>query len=104
MLETVGGSSCGDEIGRARASGRRRPGARLVGVLLSTLTLALLAQSGCSTGPRVLKPEERKPIDRALVEYPSGYTLEPYIRNLTGATAITFDDKGSLIIAEGGEG
>ncbi len=53
----------------------------------------------------MLKPEERKPIDRSMVEYPTGYELQPFFRKLTGAAAIAFDDAGgSIIIAEGGEG
>ena len=75
----------------------------LCGLLLVTLVGAAI-QTGCAPGPRLLKPDD-SPFHRPrLVEYPSGYTLQPVVRNLTGATAITFDDKGTLIIAEGGDG
>jgi glucose/arabinose dehydrogenase len=47
---------------------------------------------------------ERRPIDRAVVEYPSGFVFHRYIENLSGATAIAFDDQGSILIAEGGLG
>lgn len=75
----------------------------LVGWLVC-LPLLFAVQSGCAPGPRVLDPEEQLTIDRAVVEYPAGFELRPFITNLTGATAITFDDEGSIIIAEGGEG
>jgi glucose/arabinose dehydrogenase len=50
----------------------------------------------------MLPTVERTTIDRAVIEYPSGYAFQPYIQNLTGPTAITFDDRGNLLIAEGG--
>jgi len=68
----------------------------------------LTSAAVCTCGAR-LRPAathrpaaDRRPIDRALVEYPSGFVLERYIENLTGPTSIAFDDQGSLLIAEGG--
>ena len=50
----------------------------------------------------MLPEADRATIDRAVVEYPSGFVFQPYLHNLTGPTAIAFDDKGNLLIAEGG--
>jgi hypothetical protein len=101
MSDVVGHASGGTPV---RSSGRSGGGRRIA--LRSSLVLSLLVLviGGCGPGPRLLKPEDRTPIDRALVEYPAGYTFQPVVRNLTGATAITFDDQGNLIIAEGGDG
>ena len=52
----------------------------------------------------MVAPADRAPIDRAVVEYPSGFVFHRYVENLTGATAITFDDQGSILIAEAGTG
>ncbi len=113
MRETVGdGTSGGRGVGgggaRANVAGgqlrRRRRPVWTATLVAAAAALALFAQAGCSTGARLLKADERTPIDRAIVEYPSGYSLQPVVRGLTGATAITFDDQGSVIIAEGGDG
>ena len=47
---------------------------------------------------------QRVPLDRSVVEYPSGFSFHRYIDNLTGPTSIAFDDQGSILIAEGGIG
>jgi glucose/arabinose dehydrogenase len=52
----------------------------------------------------VLPAAEQKAIDRALIEYPGGYELRPFLRNLTGPTSIAFDGDGSILIAEGTAG
>jgi glucose/arabinose dehydrogenase len=99
--ETAGAAAAEPSARRAT----RRSLARLSGPLLLLAVLLLsVFQTGCAPGPRLLKPEDRLSIDRAIVEYPAGYTLQPVVRNLTGATAMTFDDQGNLIIAEGGDG
>jgi glucose/arabinose dehydrogenase len=77
----------------------RRPRPRLPFALLCLLTFAFLA--GCKTGPEVLK--DQAPIDRALVDYPPGFELRPYVRGLTAPSAIAFDPADdSLLIAESG--
>ena len=81
---------------------RTRRGA--AGLLAVTVVSAGLLAGGCTPGPRVLPAVERQAIDRALVEGPAGFTFHRYIENLTGPTAITFDDRGNLMIAEGGIG
>lgn len=68
------------------------------------LFAACLIVAGCGTRPRLIPAAQRKPIDRAVVEFPSGFVLERYAENLTAPTAITFDGQGSLIIAEAGFG
>lgn len=57
---------------------------------------------GCATGPALVPANQRKAIDRSLVEYPPGYQLQTVIRNLTAPTAIAFDQDGTLIIADSG--
>jgi hypothetical protein len=63
--------------------------------LLSTLT-------GCLRGPVIIPAAQRKPVDRALVDYPDG-VLEEVARNLTGAVDCEVDAQGNLIIAESGD-
>jgi glucose/arabinose dehydrogenase len=64
------------------------------------LLLLLTAATGCRTTPEILKNQAA--IDRALVEYPPGFDLLPYVRGLTAPSAIAFDSDGSLLIAESG--
>src|SRR5436190_1193188 len=63
-----------------------------------------LVRAGCPPGPRMLRPEERYPIDRAKVEYPAGFDLERYIVNLTAPTAIAWDADQNTLVAESGIG
>ena len=72
--------------------------------VLLLVAAAALTAGGCGPRPRMLPPAERRTIDRSIVEYPSGFQFQRYIENLTGATAIAFDDQGNLLIAEGGLG
>jgi glucose/arabinose dehydrogenase len=74
-----------------------------VGAALLVLWLLLLP-AGCVRGPVLLSEAEQRPIDRKLVEYPSGFELRPYVRNLTAPSAIAFDTDGAILIAEGGAG
>ena len=63
----------------------------------------LVLIAGCSPVPRMLPVEQQVPIDRSLVTVaPSGFAVEPFIRNLSDPTAIAWDEDGSLLIAEGG--
>lgn len=62
--------------------------------------LALLA--GCSSGPRVLPPDERTVIDRRLIERPAGFDVELFAVGLDQPIATTFDGDGNLIVAEAG--
>lgn len=62
----------------------------------------MLLLAGCATGPLVLSNEQQRTIDRSLIEYPSGFDLKPYITHLTAPTAMAFDRKGILFVAEGG--
>ena len=71
-------------------------------VLLLFLISTGFIGSGCGPRPRFVDSDERGPIDRSFVEYPTGFVFHRYIKNLTGATAIAFDDQGSILIAEGG--
>lgn len=68
--------------------------------LYGAVLLALLA--GCARGPTFVRPEDQKPIDRSVVEYPAGYSLVPYASGLTAPTAFCFDTEGTLYVAEGG--
>jgi glucose/arabinose dehydrogenase len=63
------------------------------------------AGGGCGRGPGIIPAELRKPIDRALVEFPADYVLERFITNLTAPTAMAFDkDRNALLVAESGAG
>ena len=74
--------------------------------IVASLLLFILLPSnfifltGCQTTPELKKNQAS--IDRAIVEYPPGFELLPYITNLTGPCAICFDADGSLLIAESG--
>ena len=94
MRETVGGrTKCGREGDGAKANvAERRPTRRCrpakTAALVALAAVALALQTGCSTKARLLKADERKAIDRAIVEYPAGYSLESVVRGLSGATAM----------------
>jgi glucose/arabinose dehydrogenase len=74
--------------------------ARRLVVLLASVAAAALG--GCAAGPRALPPDERRPLDRKLVDVPPGFDLEPYATGLTGPVAMAFDGDGNLLVAEGG--
>jgi len=65
------------------------------------IALLVFILTGCTPAPRLLTPAERQTIDRKLMEYPSGFVLQPYAHNLTAPAAIAFDAHGSLLVAEG---
>src|SRR5687768_542243 len=75
---------------------------RLLCALAISALLVLGASTGCKRGPAVLPAEGQTIIDRTLVEYPAGTELKPFITGLTAPSAMTFDNEGSLIIAESG--
>jgi glucose/arabinose dehydrogenase len=105
MLNVVErGRSGSPGVGGVPLARRAAPSPGRAVAAAALLVLALVLPPGCGPGPHLIKPEERKSIDRAVVEYPAGYVLQPCIRNLTGATAIAFDEQGSIVIAEGGDG
>ncbi|HEY8668637.1 MAG TPA: hypothetical protein VIL86_18465 [Tepidisphaeraceae bacterium] len=62
----------------------------------------LLLAAGCLSKPLMLPREEQHIIDRSVVEYPSGFELVPYLRDLTAPVAMAFDGDGSIVIAEAG--
>ena len=65
------------------------------------LTVAL---SGCVQNARILSIDEQQPIDRSLVEFPSGFQLRRFVTGLTAPTAEAIDADGSLLIAQGERG
>ena len=83
---------------------RRAALARGAAGIALLLTVVLYPGAGCTPSPRTVERALRKPVDRAIVEGPAGFTFQRYIENLTGPTAMAFDDKGNLLIAEGGIG
>ncbi len=85
------------------AAGSSHVATRIARAMAPVLLMAALL-GGCTHGPRMLSRDEQHRIDRRFVEYPSGFDLKPYIRNLTAPTAMCFDDHSSLLIAEGGRG
>ena len=64
--------------------------------------LSLAALTGCLQHPRMLPVELQTPIDRSLMRYPTGFTVQPFIRGLSAPTAMAWDEDGSLLVAEGG--
>src|SRR5438552_3072133 len=68
---------------------------------LFALTVATIA--GCVRGPSFVSVAQRKPIDRALVDYPGGVIMEEAVRGLTGAIDCEIDAQGNLIVAESGD-
>jgi glucose/arabinose dehydrogenase len=66
------------------------------------LLSAIAAVSGCGPHPRMLPVDQQTPIDRSLMRYPTGFTVQPFIRGLSAPTAMAWDDDGSLLVAEGG--
>jgi len=75
-------------------------GAAIWSVALGAVLLATLG--GCSAGPRVLPPDERKLSDRRRIERPSGFDVQLYAVGLDQPVAITFDEDGNMIVAEAG--
>jgi glucose/arabinose dehydrogenase len=74
-------------------------------IALLLLALTTFLPPGCARPPAIIPAELRKPIDRALVEYPADTQLERYVANLTAPTAIAFDkEKNLLLVAESGAG
>jgi glucose/arabinose dehydrogenase len=67
------------------------------------MVLALLV-TGCAPRAVRIDPEDRALVDRSVVEYPSGFELHSFMRDLTAPSAIAFDEEGTLYIAEGGMG
>jgi glucose/arabinose dehydrogenase len=65
--------------------------------------LAAWLLCGCQSSPVILAPNQQTVIDRSIVEYPAGFELRPYVRNLTAPTCFCFDTEGSLIIANQGD-
>ena len=71
--------------------------------ILASLCLAIgILVSGCVKQPRMLPYNQQVPIDRSLLKYPTGFAVQPFIRNLTAPTAIAWDQDKSLLVAEGG--
>ena len=66
--------------------------------------LCLISAAGCVHGPSYIAPNNRRPIDRALVDYPGGCALEMVATSLTGAIDCDIDSQGNVIIAESGAG
>jgi glucose/arabinose dehydrogenase len=67
-----------------------------------SLVLVLSLLGGCAPTPRMLPVSQQIPIDRSLLQYPAGFTVEPFIRGLSGPSAIAWDEDGSLLVAESG--
>jgi glucose/arabinose dehydrogenase len=67
------------------------------------IVLATWLLCGCESGPVILPTAQQGVIDRSIVEYPAGFELRPFVRNLTAPTCFCFDTEGSLIIANQGD-
>jgi glucose/arabinose dehydrogenase len=71
---------------------------------LPLLVLLGLLIAGCVRGPMFIPAAQRKPIDRALVDYPGGFALKEVLHNLTGPIDFEEDEEGNWIVAESGRG
>src|SRR4051812_2446425 len=74
------GARMNGAAGTVRGGGRRGLGrVAAPGLPAAALVLLFLLSAGggggCARGPRMLKPAERKTIDRGKVEYPAGFDL-----------------------------
>ena len=74
---------------------------RAATLILSALFLVILP-GGCVRGPTFIPVNQRRVIDRQLVDYPGGVVMKEVMRGITGPVAIEIDDDDTLIIAEGG--
>ena len=70
---------------------------------LAAACAVALTTGGCLRGPVTVPLAQRKPIDRAVVDYQRG-VLEEVARNLTAAIDCEPDAQGNVIVAESGEG
>lgn len=70
--------------------------------LVAAMLAIALAVGGCAHGPKLLPADEQRTIDRAQVEYPAAFELKLHVVNLTAPTAIAFDSRGTMFVAEGG--
>jgi glucose/arabinose dehydrogenase len=73
------------------------------------IVLMLVISGGCVTTPRLIAPQQQRPLDRALVETPAGTSLFVVVDHLTAPTAMCIDNtpgenQGTVLIAEGGVG
>lgn len=64
--------------------------------------LALAAITGCIGNPYQISADNRRPLDRRVVEYPAGFELTVAAENLSSPVAIAFDAEGSILVAENG--
>ena len=83
------------------ANGGSRSPIRNSQFAIASVLVALVLVTGCSRGPRIIPAELRKPIDRSLVEFPSGMRFERFVEGLRAPSAIAFDtQKNLLLVAE----
>ncbi len=70
--------------------------------LLFVAFAAALVMGGCATGPTYIPANQRRIVDRQLVEYPGGVEMEEVAQNLTAPVDLAIDNDGTLIVAEEG--
>ncbi len=85
-------------VGRRGGAGRRA----VTAVVAVVVACALSSVGGCINQPALLSTADQRSIDRRLVEYPPGFALTPLVRGLNCPTALCFDDRGDLLVAESG--
>jgi hypothetical protein len=71
---------------------------------LALPALLAIVVAGCVRGPMFVPVNQRKAIDRAVVDYPGGYVLKEVLHNLTGPIDFEEDEQGNWIVAESGRG
>jgi hypothetical protein len=73
-------------------------------LLLSAALSLLISSSGCVRGPTYIPANQRRVVDRLLVDYPGGVLMKEVARGLNAPVDIEIDNDGTIIVAEGGYG
>jgi hypothetical protein len=71
-------------------------------VLISAALFAISTVNGCVRGPTFIPANQRRVVDRQLVDYPGGVDMKEVARGLTAPVDFEIDDEGTIIVAEGG--
>src|SRR3954454_14796672 len=62
----------------------------------------LLLAVGCRTSVTLLRPDQQRPIDRSVVDYPPNFDLNEFAQGLDCPSSLCFDPDGTMFVVEGG--
>jgi hypothetical protein len=87
-----------------RMENRRGPrsAAAIRPFILAAMVLMVDLLGGCIHQPQMLPLNRQRVIDRAVVEYPSGFVLKLIVTGLNCPSCLAIDDDGNILIAESG--